>query len=76
MNNIEHGLRTKPARLGRPNRLISKSRIGIINLNRLRSTPGGRSIGQQLRIAAFIQTHKPEKGLLDRAANSQQTVVL
>jgi hypothetical protein len=76
MNNIKQRLRTKIPRQRRPNHLIRKRRVGIINFHCLPSPPRRRRIGQQLRIAAFFQTHKPEDRLLDRLADRQEAVVL
>lgn len=76
MDNIKHGLRTKPPRQRGPNSLIRKSGIRILNLDRLATSPRRSSVRQKLRIAALLQTDKPEDGFLDRAADRQEAVIL
>lgn len=71
MNNIKQRLRTKPARLRRANSLIRKRSVRIVNLHRLPTATRGRGIGQQLCMAAFLQTDKPENGFFDRATDGQ-----
>ena len=65
MNNIEQRLRTEPARPRRTHRLISKSCIGVVDLDRRAAAPGRRRISQQLRVAALLEADEPEHRLLD-----------
>ena len=69
MNNIKQRLRTEPARPRRTHRLISKSCIGVVDLDRRAAAPGRRRISQQLRVAALLEADEPEHRLLDGGAH-------
>lgn len=76
MNNIKQRLSAKPASLWRSDRFVSESSIRFINLHGLTTTTSSSRIRQKLRIAAFLETHKPEDRLFDRPTDSQKTMVL
>lgn len=76
MNHIKQRLRTEPPRLGRPHRLISKRRVGIIDLDRRPAAARSRRISQQLRVAALLEADEPEHRLFDGATHREQAVIL
>lgn len=76
MNHIKQRLRAEPARLRRPNSLISERRISIIDLDRRATASGRRRISQQLRVAALLEADEPEHRLLDGGAHCEQAVIL
>jgi hypothetical protein len=76
MDHIKQRLRAKPPSQRRPNRLVRKPGILVVHLDRLAASTSRSRIRQKLCIAAFLQTHEPKHGLLDRPSDRQQAVVL
>lgn len=75
-HHIKRGFRTEPARPRRPNTLVRKRRILLLDLEGLNPFSSGGRISQQLRMAAFLQTGEPEDARVDGLAHGEETVVL
>jgi hypothetical protein len=73
---VKHRQRTKVSRHRRPYLLRRDLRVLVVDLDRLATSTGSRSVRHQLGMAAFLQRHEPKHGLLDGFADCQQAVVL
>ena len=76
VDHIKQRLRAKVSSGRRAHRLVRKRGVRFVDLDGLAAATSSRSVRQQLRVAAFLQTHEPEHALLDALADRQQAVVL
>ena len=76
LNNIKHGLGTKPAGYWRSNSLICECCIFVIYFHGFMTSASSSGICHQLRVTAFLKAHEPEHCSFNCSADRQEAVIL